>query len=1001
MSLKLLKLTAFIGLLFFAPGRLWAQGNFTGINKTVINLPCSQSCTNLNFQVPHLKSDDDYQVVSIPYTPYAYTTGFGNELTALYADDKYSQAITLPFPICFYGSVYTQVVVGSNGLLTFDVANANCDGAYRVIPTIPFSGGAICNQNIIYYPQAAVMGNYSDLDPQPSSSPPERKIEWRFEGTAPFRRFVASWYKVGVYGNNACGTRTPTTFQIVINEATSVIEVFFEDKTCQDASTGLAILGIQNWTRTKAVAAINKNATSWTARNEGYRFVPSGGTSRFVKSELYLLNGITPIATAATATPTPGLIDIGFGNVCIASNSQQYVVKTVYSSCINPAIPIIIEDTVTISKTPMSAIASGSPTTCTGVNNGSISINPTGTAPFTFSLDGAPAVAGAAPYTFFNVSAGRHTVIAYDGTGCQTDPIDIDIAAGPPLTTIVTSTDAKCYASFTGTITVTQPAIGTAPFEYSLNGTTWQTSNVFNNLQANSYTVYYREANGCQGSQMAVINQPPPLTATDVTIPVICNGQNNGTITVTASGGTAPYQYSLDGITWQSSNILQAPAGPYTVTIKDNNNCTTTRSGTLTQPPAMTATAVTTNASCNGGNDGTITVTASGGNTNYQYSIDGTTFQASNVFNVIPGTYTITVKDNLGCTFSFGKTVGLTNDLVFTPQRDEIICESKSVQLELVSNAIQYSWTPATGLSRTDIPNPVASPTVTTPYTVIATLGQCTATDIVTVNVNPAPIPDAGQNAFICYGQTYTLQGNGGVQYTWTPSTYLSSATGRNPVSTPAKTITYTLSKIIDANGCESLTTDDIVLDVTPPVKVTTFPYDTIAYPGDQFEIRAVAAVPNANIFTWTPATRLSNAGIYNPQVTVGDIGQQIPVGNTWQDQVYQVTAETAAGCKGEGYVRIRVYKGPDIYVPTGFTPNHDGRNDKFIPIPVGLKSITYFKVFNRWGNLIFTSTRLHDGWDGTINGLEQPTGTYVWMVEGITKDNKTITKKGTVTLIR
>ncbi|MBK6381953.1 MAG: gliding motility-associated C-terminal domain-containing protein [Chitinophagaceae bacterium] len=66
-----------------------------------------------------------------------------------------------------------------------------------------------------------------------------------------------------------------------------------------------------------------------------------------------------------------------------------------------------------------------------------------------------------------------------------------------------------------------------------------------------------------------------------------------------------------------------------------------------------------------------------------------------------------------------------------------------------------------------------------------------------------------------------------------------------------------------------------------------------------------------------------------------------------------------------------------------------------------GIKSYNYFRVFNRWGQLIFSTPRLHDGWDGKISGREQPAGVYVWMIEGITKDNKVITKKGTVTLIR
>jgi gliding motility-associated-like protein len=113
------------------------------------------------------------------------------------------------------------------------------------------------------------------------------------------------------------------------------------------------------------------------------------------------------------------------------------------------------------------------------------------------------------------------------------------------------------------------------------------------------------------------------------------------------------------------------------------------------------------------------------------------------------------------------------------------------------------------------------------------------------------------------------------------------------------------------------------------------------------------------------------------------------------------VVVSTIAGCKGEGYVKERVYKGPDIYVPTAFTPNNDGLNDKFFPFPVGVKKINYFRVYNRWGQLMFSTTKLLDGWDGRFGGIKQGSGVYVWMAQGVTKDDKVITKQGTVTLIR
>jgi gliding motility-associated-like protein len=160
--------------------------------------------------------------------------------------------------------------------------------------------------------------------------------------------------------------------------------------------------------------------------------------------------------------------------------------------------------------------------------------------------------------------------------------------------------------------------------------------------------------------------------------------------------------------------------------------------------------------------------------------------------------------------------------------------------------------------------------------------------------------------------------------------------------------------------------------------------------PGVQIPLLAVSA---GTSYRWTPSIGLSNPDIPNPVLTAGTgIGTEM---------MYQVTATNADGCKGEGFVKIRIHKGPAIYVPTGFTPNGDGRNDRFTPHPVGIREYRYFRVFNRWGQVIFSTRQLNLGWDGTFNGQLQPAGTYVWMIEGVTANNERISQKGTITLIR
>jgi gliding motility-associated-like protein len=1075
--MRLIKARLLIMMIFFVV--IWvslpAQSIFTGINDSIVNLPCSQPCVNLNFQVPHLKSSEDYSVISIPYSPYPYTTATGNKLTDLYDDDVFGAAIPLPFPICFYGAVYTSVVVGSNGLLTFDVSNASCANAYTVNSTIPYAGGVQCDQLARYYPRAAIMGAYSDLDASNEASPPDRKIEWRFEGTAPFRRFIASWYHVGVFGNLGCSINTPTTFQIVVNEATAVIEVFFEQKICNDFSGAKAILGVQNWNKDQAIAAPGKNATQWTAVKEGYRFIPSGATSRFVSSQLLTLAGV-PIETAATATTTPGLIDISFPTpVCPAALAEQYVIRTIYSSCVDPTKQIVINDTITINKSTLSATATSTPTDCgpgTGaitvsippgsgssgpytfvLNPGDISqtvpgttaifnnllagnysitatdvtgicastvtaiVTSTGVLPVTYTSNspgcaGAsngsitvdpPMVAGPVQYTingspnpgnvFINLPAGLYEIDVTAGAGCNgnisvTVPANTNTLAGTAV-----ATPTSCAGANNGSITAT-PTNGSGPYTYSIdNGTSWQASNIFNGLAPGNYTVLIREGGVCTSSGISVtIDQPAQLTATASVQNVLCNGQNNGLITINATGGTTAYSYSLDNIAFQPANIFTVVTGTYTVYIKDANNCAAQVNNiNVTQPAALTATAIAGSATCDGGNDGSITVTAAGGTSPYQFSSDGITFQASNILKIAPGNYDVAVKDANECIFLIPDVVvGLTNNLTLTPASDPPpICEGDKVQLQLNTNATQFAWTPSTGLSSTSIDRPLASPATTTPYNVVATLGRCTITDDILVTIMPAPIPDAGQPGDICYGQKFQLQGSGGVTYRWTPSEFLSSATINNPEASPDKTITYTLN-VTDANGCPSLVPDEVVVKVTPPLKVSTFPSDTVVVAGSKFQLLATSV---GDYYTWSPATGLDNPNIPNPGFTAPAIdGSEV---------IYKVIATTPADCRGEGFVRIRVFKGPDIYVPNAFTPNDDGKNDKFIPFPVGIKQLNYFRVFNRWGQMLFSTSQLNRGWDGKFRGIEQATGVYVWIAEGITADDKFISKKGTVTLLR
>jgi gliding motility-associated-like protein len=182
-----------------------------------------------------------------------------------------------------------------------------------------------------------------------------------------------------------------------------------------------------------------------------------------------------------------------------------------------------------------------------------------------------------------------------------------------------------------------------------------------------------------------------------------------------------------------------------------------------------------------------------------------------------------------------------------------------------------------------------------------------------------------------------------------------------------------------------------VFVKITPPIEVSVSPKDSVVTEGDQIQLNATSIGTSYN---WTNSSTLSNPNIPNPVAA-------IPLESTGNIYTYTVTASTSSGCSGTALVTLKVYKGSDIYLPTGFTPNGDGKNDRFYPLTVGIKKINYFRVFNRWGQIVFSSATFNERWDGKLSGIEQPSGVYVWMVQGITRDDRVITKSGTVVLIR
>jgi gliding motility-associated-like protein len=261
----------------------------------------------------------------------------------------------------------------------------------------------------------------------------------------------------------------------------------------------------------------------------------------------------------------------------------------------------------------------------------------------------------------------------------------------------------------------------------------------------------------------------------------------------------------------------------------------------------------------------------------------------------------------------------------------------------------------------------------------------CTDTMIKQMIIYPLFNNEAVNGDTICKAANAQLTATGnGVSYTWTPSSGLNSANISNPTASPSVTTTYTVYAT-DINGCKDSVTSFVFVQ-QPPVPIS---WDTTIVVG-QFITLPGGQGPGFS-YTWTPTTNLSCTSCSTP---------------VYNGTVNATFVETIADNRGcftvQSTFTIDILPEASIAVPTAFTPNGDGTNDIIYVAGWGIKSLVYFKIFNRWGELIFQSEDIKVGWDGTYRGVPQNIETYVYEASAMSYiSDKPLTKKGYINLLR
>tara|TARA_R110001592_G_scaffold363109_2_gene680419 strand:+ start:104689 stop:109551 length:4863 start_codon:yes stop_codon:yes gene_type:complete len=522
------------------------------LSNDTLYLHCNQTCADLEATFLSTGLTDTYKVESIPYAPPFPSTGGTPLLIGL--DDRFGDILDIPFDFCFYGTSYNQLVVGANGMITFDLSKDAASNCYVIDNPIPNATNAnncvgltaAGNGNMLWN---SIYGPFLDLDP--SVNNPKPNINYTILGSAPCRTFVLNFTDVAQFSCN----NLRSTQQIVLYETTSVIEIYINKReVCTGWNDGKAVIGIQNANGTKATTPPGRNTGAWTANNEGWRFTPDGAPNYTLKWYDEHDNVISTNANVQVCVPDPTV-------------SSKYKVEVEYTIC--DGSKILVEDYINlVAREELTADFETKSSRCFEECDGSAKINVlTGDGPFTYTWPN-----GVVNNTNFvdTLCKGNYNIKVQDIYGCEeTFNFSVDEPSELKSTSDMTVVSCNGLKDGTGEVDITG---GTPP--YSVN---WSNTDV-GTLMIDGAGMYYATITDdslCVHVDSVLITEPEVLLFDTNITPLTCPAEQDGVIEFLPTGGNPPYQYSIDdGTTYSGSPIFNNLASnTYQLRVKDDKDC--------------------------------------------------------------------------------------------------------------------------------------------------------------------------------------------------------------------------------------------------------------------------------------------------------------------------------------------------------------------------------------------------------------------------------------------
>jgi gliding motility-associated-like protein len=631
---------------------------------------------------------------------------------------------------------------------------------------------------------------------------------------------------------------------------------------------------------------------------------------------------------------------------------------------------------------------------CYGDTNGYINLIPSGgNPPYTFKWN-----TGAVTEDLVNIGVGDYVVTITDSRGCS----KVDSAHVPGPSQLFTSGVIKnvtCFGYNDGAVQITAYG-GTLPYNYVWStGST--TQDIFN-VSGSNYFVTVSDVNGCQAVSLYIVREPSQLTVGLSGKNVSCFGGNDGAIAALPAGGTTPYSYIWRDVSTDSARV-GLTAGLYGLQLVDSNGCSAFDSLLITQPTPISISGSVTNVICFNSATGAVDITVTGGTPGYSYTWSNG--PASEDINTIPaGNYIVTVTDGNSCqsTASFDVLQGpqmFANLGTYDP-----VCHggnSGSVTAIVTGGYQPYSYLWSTAPADTTIS---ANHLYAGTYTVTVTDSKnCTVTGSATLNQPAAIVVSATSFGAKCFNTATGMvvaSVTGGVP----PYTYLLNGNAQSTDTFAHLAPGHYMVIVTDVNGCQG--TDSFTVLAPGQLGVTLTTTDQVILSGMKTQLSATVTPAGTGVqYIWSPIT-IDSVDVFDYSSCADTSNCSVPYVRPPFTQTFTVTVMNSDSCFVSDTVTVYVKNELSAFIPSAFTPNGDGLNDRFTFDILGATTIEV-AIFDRWGERIYYDAAQPNGisstygWDGTKSGKPAPEDTYVYQMKVTYFDGKIKDRTGTVTLMR